>query len=173
MEIRQKTLRPSDVVVALQVALTPEHSLAYLAGAAKRSIGEVHNAEKRLRGAGLIDPERRIVEREPLLQFIRWGVPFAFPASTGGTTVGVATALIIEGPGLDEPERCEFVWPWRNGQSRGESLAPLHPRVPELAEQNPHLRMLLALVDLIRIGGVRERTAAVAELERIIRQPSH
>ena len=165
---RQKNLHPGDVVVALQLALTPGVALSDLADLAKRSIGEVHNALARLRTSGLVDPEARRIEREPLIQFIRWGVPYAFPPMTGGTTVGIATAVILNGPEAGEPAQSEFVWPTSAGTSRGESLVPLHPRVPELAEQNPRLRSLLALVDLIRIGGTRERAAAVAELERVL-----
>lgn len=165
---KQKTLRPGDVVVALQLALTPEASLNNLAVMAKRSIGEIHNALARLRASGLVDPEARRIEREPLIQFIRWGVPYAFPPTTGGATIGVATAVMLNDPGAAEPTQSEFVWPTSAGTSRGESLVPLHPRVPELAEQNPRLRALVALVDLIRIGGTRERAAAVAELERAL-----
>ena len=165
---KQKTLKPGDIVVALQLALTPETPLANLAESTKRSIGEVHNAIARLRTSGLLDPEFRRIEREPMIQFIRWGVPYAFPPTTGGTTVGIATAVILNGPEAGEPAHSEFVWPASMGTSRGESLVPLHPRVPELAETNPRLRALLAVVDLIRIGGTRERTAAVAELERVL-----
>lgn len=166
--IKQKTLRPGDIVVALQLALTPETPLVNLAESTKRSVGEVHNAIARLRTSGLVDPEARRIEREPLVQFIRWGVPYAFPPAMGGTTVGIATAVILNGPEATEPAHSEFVWPALGGTSRGESLVPLHPRVPELAKQNPRLRALLALVDLIRIGGTRERAAAVAELERVL-----
>lgn len=165
---KQKTLKPGDIVVALQLALTPETALSNLADATKRSIGEVHNAIGRLRTSGLVHPEARRIEREPLVQFIRWGVPYAFPPTIGGATVGIATAAILDGSEEAEPADSEFVWPASVGTSRGESLMPLHPRVPELADQNPRLRALLALVDLIRIGGARERAAAVAELERVL-----
>ena len=162
----QLSMRPGDVVVALQVAVTPGAPLIELAEASKRSIGEVHNSLGRLRTARLVAPEGRSVELEPLLQFIKWGVPVAYPAITGGTTIGIATAIIVGNPGFIEPTVCEFVWPFAHGTSRGESLTPLHPRVPEVAAGNPRLRILLSLVDLIRVGGVREQTAATAELER-------
>ena len=92
---KQKSLHPGDVVVALQLAITPEATLVSIAEHAKRSLGEAHNATKRLHSAGLLVPDSRGIEREPLLHFIRWGVPFAFPPEVGGTTVGVATAVVI------------------------------------------------------------------------------
>jgi hypothetical protein len=167
--MKQPNLHAGDIVVALQIAITPGVQLSGLAVSTRRSIGEVHNALGRLRLSGLVDPNIRKIDRAPLLQFIRWGIPFAFPAVTGGTTVGVATATLFIGHPGDEPAKCEFVWPAAYGRSRGESLLPLHSRVPEIAAHNAPLRTLLSLVDVARIGGARERTAALAELERLLR----
>ena len=166
--MRQKTLRPGDVVVALQVALTPDASLAALAERSGRSLGEVHNALARLRSAGLMDPERRRVEREPLMQFIRWGVPYAFPPVIGGTTVGVATGTLdtLADGTMATPASVEFVWASAEGTARGVVLEPLHPRVPDIAGRNGPLYGLLAAVDLIRVGGAREREAASAWIEQ-------
>jgi len=168
--MRQKTLRPGDVVVALQVALTPDTSLTVLAEQSGRSLGEVHNAIVRLRNAGLMDPGRRRVEREPLMQFVRWGVPYAFPPTIGGTTVGVATATldILTDGTIAAPAAVEFVWASAEGMSRGAALEPLHPRVPDIAGRNDPLCSLLAAVDLVRVGGAREREAASAWIERQI-----
>lgn len=166
--MRQQTLRPGDVVVALQVALSPEAPLAALAEQSGRSLGEVHNAIARLRTAGLMDPERRRVEREPLMQFVRWGVPYAYPPAIGGGTVGVATATLNTSAGgsVSAPEAVEFVWASAEGTSRGTALEPLHSRVPEIAGRNAPLYALLSAVDLIRVGGARERAAASAYIER-------
>ena len=169
--MRQQSLRPGDVVVALQLSITPGVQLQRLADDSGRSIGEVHNAIARLNASGLVDPVSRRIELEPFIQFVRWGVPFAFPPATGGLTVGMATArTVAEGP-TDEPAQTEFVWSLATGVSRGESIAPLHPRVPEIAGRNPVLRTLLSLVDLVRVGGTRERNAAMTEIERLL-QPS-
>ena len=171
--MRQQSLHPGDVVVALQLALHHERPLSEVAEGSARSIGEVHNAISRLRSARLVDPDTRRVEREPLLQFIRWGVAYAFPPAIGGPTVGVATASLDGSPSGTSgvPAQVEFVWPSAAGSSRGAALAPLHPRVPELAEHNPRLYALLAAVDLIRVGGARERTAASAHLARLLAEP--
>lgn len=169
--MRQQSLRPGDVVVALQLSITPGVHLRRLADDSGRSIGEVHNAIARLQASGLVDPASRRIEREPFVQFIRWGVPFAFPAATGGFTVGMATARTRDHGSTDEPVQTEFVWPLATGASRGESITPLHPRVPEIAGRNPTLRTLLSLVDLVRVGGTRERNAAMINIERLI-QPA-
>ncbi|MDA1081955.1 MAG: hypothetical protein O2973_09815 [Gemmatimonadetes bacterium] len=176
--MKQLSLRPGDVVVALQLALLPVSRLEDISSATLRSLGEVHNAVVRLRSARLLKPEAREVVREPLLNFIRWGVPFAFPAVVGGMALGVTTGVVpSSGLGANqsansaEVASSEFVWPSSTGTTRGQALVPLYARAPELVAINPALRTLLSLVDLIRIGGAREGSNAIAaiahELTRI------
>ena len=122
-----------------------------------------------------MDPERRRVEREPLVQFVRWGVPYAFPPAIGGATVGVATATlntVVDGT-TAAPAAAEFVWASGDGTSRGAALEPLHSRVPGIAGSNGPLYALLAAVDLIRVGGARERAAAAAQIERQLAGEPH
>lgn len=168
--MNQHILRPGDVVVAIQAALKPAKSLGELAVASARSIGEVHNAIRRLRAASLIEPDGRGVDRESLVQFIRWGVPVAFPAMIGSETVGFGTAKLAVSPGDDlvPAGDFEFVWPDSEGEARGVSLVPLHPRVTKIAIGNTKLFTALAAVDLVRVGGIRERTAAVDRLRQLL-----
>jgi hypothetical protein len=175
--MKQLALHPGDVVVAMQLAIAPEPVLAALAAGAGRSIGECHNALRRLRASGLVASERRTVEREPFLRFVDAGLRVAFPPTIGGETVGIATAF-IPGPApgwapADPPlglSTAEFVWPASGGATRGQALAPLHSRVISLTASNHELCNLLALLDLIRVGGAREHRDALeflrAELGR-------
>jgi hypothetical protein len=167
--VKQEKLSIGDVAVALAMATEPKSPLRRLSEVTCRSIGEVHNAERRLRLSRLLRPGSRSVEREPLFQFIRWGVPHAYPPATGPLTRGVVTARILE-EGAGVPEEAEFVWPHPDGLTRGQAFAPPYPRAPRLAIANPALHRLLALLDLVRIGGVREQAMAVSELERLTRQ---
>ena len=154
-----------DVAMALALAMDPSAPLKRLAELTCRSIGEVHNAERRLRAARLLRPDSRIVEREPLLRFIQWGVPHAYPPTIGAMAVGVATAQSL--PTNSEPTEAEFVWPTADGTTRGQAFAPPYPRAPQLITLNPRLRRLLSLVDLVRIGGARDQAAAITEIERM------
>ena len=60
----------------------------------------------------------------------------------------------------------KLVWPYPKGEERGQSVEPLYPTVVESAQQNPKLYELLALVDALRVGRVRERELAAIELEK-------
>lgn len=163
--MRQEKTSIGDVALALAMALEPEAPFKRLADLSCRSIGEVHNAERRLRAARLLRPDRRIVEREPLLRFIQWGVPHAYPPAIGGIAIGVATAQDVDSDG--EPAGAEFVWPTVGGKTRGQAFAPPYPRAPELVSVNPRLRRLLSLVDLVRIGGARDQAAALSRIEHL------
>jgi hypothetical protein len=57
------------------------------------------------------------------------------------------------------------VWPDPEGEVRGQSLLPLHPRLPAAARADPRLHELLALFDALRTGQARERTLATRLLE--------
>jgi hypothetical protein len=172
--MKQIQLHIGDISVGLALALAPQITLKGLADSCARSIGEVHNALNRLRAARLLVPDVRMVEREPLLRFIRWGVPHAFPPSIGPITRGIATARLVaaEEAGMPEPAEAEFVWPDPAGRTQGQAFAPPYPRAPRILSVNPELRRLLSVLDLVRVGGVREQEVAVEEIGRRLARPT-
>jgi hypothetical protein len=162
--MNQPTLRPSDIVVAYQLALTPREKFVQLANATGISAGECHNAVRRLRFSGLIIPDERRPVKELLQRFLTQGVPFAFPPVLGPGVPGVPTAHsspvfrgIIESPDV-------FVWPDADGTARGQSLIPLFPGAPALAARNTPLYELLTIVDAVRVGTTRTRKLAAEML---------
>ena len=163
------TLKPQDIAVALQLALTPGLTYAALAAATGISQGEVHNAVRRLRGARLVLADVTQVHGPALLEFLGSGVPYAFPADAGAESRGVPTAhaagVLGERFSTTEP----LVWPSVEGRVRGASVVPLYDGAAATAARNPALYELLALVDAVRLGRARERTRAKQVLrERII-----
>jgi len=160
---KQPTLRPSDLVVACQLALTPAAQFLQLAESIGLSAGECYNAVRRLRLARLILAEQRRPSSEILHQFLVQGAPFAFPPVLGTLTVGVSTAhsspvfrTIVEATE-------NLVWPHADGTARGPSLVPLFPGAPVLPARNQPLYELLTIVDALRVGTTRVRRIA-AEL---------
>lgn len=157
---RQPTLRPGDVVVALQLALTPSALFAELSATIGLSVGECHNAVRRLAMAGLLVPNSRRPVTELLARFLAHGVPHAFPPMVGQPSIGVPSAhsaSVFSGK-VASDER--FVWPDADGTERGLALVPLFPRAAETAKRNPALYDLLAIVDALRVGSARERKVA-------------
>ncbi len=170
--MKQPTLRPSDVVVACQLAITPEAIFLDIAKSTGLSAGECHNATRRLRLAQLILADERRPPVELLQQFLTHGVPFAFPAVIGPRVLGVPTAasafpfrdLVVVADG--------FVWPHADGTDRGQSLLPLFPGAPMLSFNNPPLYELLVLTDALRVGTARIRKLAGELLSHRLNTPA-
>lgn len=163
MTAKQITLRPGDIVVALQLALMPAAQFKQIAESTAISAGECHNAVRRLRLSSLILADERRPLRDSLHDFLVHGAPYAFPPVSGPAVLGVPTAHtspafngIIESPD-------GYVWPHADGTVRGDSLVPLYAGAPSLPRRNRELYELLAIVDALRVGTTRVRKVA-AEL---------
>lgn len=165
MATQSMVLRPHDVCVALQLVLSPEADFRSLASNVGLSLGETHNATKRLQAAQLVLSHRRAANRPRLLEFVLAGVPYAFPGELGPETLGVFTAH--SGPALRDEILAEdaVVWPSASGTERGAALAPLCPRAAELPEKNARLYRWLTAIDALRVGRARERKLAREILE--------
>jgi hypothetical protein len=160
MAARPLTLRPGDVAVVLQLVLAPELPYRELAAAAGVSLGEVHNAVRRLEAARLVRAGTRTAAASTLLEFLLHGVPHAFPGVVGAETRGVPTAHAAPPLAAQMAPTDPLVWPDPHGRVRGLALTPLYAGAPSRAAENPPLYELLALVDALRVGRARERRLA-------------
>ena len=159
---RQPTLKPVDIVVALQLTIAPDSTFSVLATAVGVSHGEAHNSFGRLRASRLTRPDQRAISTQRLVSFITSGVPVAFPAIFGPESRGVPTAhsAVPFRPHVafdDEP----LVWADVDGSTRGTTIIPLFPRAPALSRTNVPLYELLTLVDSIRIDRSTETATAI------------
>jgi len=171
-------LRPQDVAVALKIVLLEKRrqaqtesasglgvawTLAALAAETCLSIGEIHNAIRRLSASYLIRVDGRTVQRHNLTEFLFHGARYSFPPAIGGIARGVPTGLAI--PAIRE--RLLFnsseinVWPSPAGNAEGIALQPLYPAAPDAAVQDPDFYEMLALTDILR-GDVRVRDRQAA-----------
>ena len=104
-------------------------------------------------------------------EFLIHGVKYAFPVQRGETTRGLPTAYAaapLSSQIVDNGELAP-VWPDPEGEVRGTTLEPLHKIVPVAARKDPALYQLLALIDALRDGRVRERQRAERELSAQLR----
>ncbi len=146
--------------------------IAQVAGDLALSPSQVHASLRRLERSRLTDPQTGRPLLKAVEEFLIHGVKFSFPAQRGETTRGVPTAHAapplrdqIAGGGDLPP-----VWPDPNGEVRGVTLEPLHKAAPKAARTDPALYELLALIDALRDGRVRERHLAERELSVRLRR---
>ncbi len=159
-------MRPHDIAVLLKIVISGnDWQNKYLAEALSISQSEISYSLHRSSVAGLIDPTKRKVMRQTLLEFIQFGLPYVFPAERGGIARGVPTAYsapIMKGAIVSNDQ---LVWPYANGSARGETILPIYPNAIQAALNDPELYDLLALIDVMRIGRVREKEIAIGFLK--------
>jgi DNA-binding Lrp family transcriptional regulator len=163
-------LKPQDIVVVLKLSgfSGKRPPFSRIAKELCMSVSEVHAAVKRAQSAHLLHgPE--LYDRpngKALEEFLIHGLKYVFPANHGAMTRGLPTSYAAEPlrryiRAGDEPLP---VWPDPSGPVRGATFEPLYRNVPEAAKRDSHLYELLALLDAIRDGRVRERKIAEKEL---------
>jgi len=170
--VTQESLRPADVVALLAVHVQPgSWTFSRLGELLGVSTSRVHDSLKRCAHADLYEPAGRRVRTRNLEVFLVNGVRFAFPATVGAAALGIPTGAF--GPPLKDVLSAgglPYVWAHVGPDSvNGQTVTPLHPNVPQVALREPLLYELLALVDSLRLGGSRERTAAEEELKQRLR----
>ena len=137
------------------------------------SHSEVSEGLKRAVASRLITPDDHRPRLRPLEELLVHGVKYVFPPERGGLTRGMPTAYAA-------PPLCSLiasasdppVWPHPMGEVRGYAFSPLYRTVPEAAARDRRLYELLALVDVLRDGNVRESALAVGELKQRLQEAS-
>lgn len=151
-----------DIVVLAHLASAPGgRTVRHLAEELEMPSASVHRSLKTLQEAGLYFHERGVIARKSAHELLAIGMKYMFPPRILGEGRGVPTAWSASP--IDEQfigANSTYVWPHLESKSIGLRVTPLDPRVPELALANPALGELLALIDVVRIGGVRERQVA-------------
>ena len=151
---------------------------ASVAAAVEISTSEVHDALKRCRSAQLVVPmrETEIVSKKHFYDLLVFAVPRIFYAVRGGLDLGWPTGvqlptLLPSFEGLrPEPlkDALPLVWPDPKGTTRGETLLPIYPSVPEAARKDAGLYELLALIDVVRLGDLKHKKKAMELLAKRI-----
>lgn len=163
-------MRPQDIVVLLKVIINGDQPWQNkdLAIALFLSPAEISLSFQRSVMAGLIDRGKKGVHRQTLMEFIEFGLHVVFPVVPGGIVNGLATAH--SHPYIQQYIKSErvYVWPDAMGKQRGETILPLYDNVVHAAMADPELYKMLALIDVIRVGKVRELKIAIGELHRLI-----
>ncbi len=107
--------------------------------------------------AKLISADKRVVFKTALYNFIEHGLKFVFPAEPGSVVRGLPTAH--SAPVLKDlfVADDQYVWPSADGKVKGQAINPLYPNQVKAVLADENLYDMLALVDAIRVGKVREQ----------------
>ncbi|MFB6455976.1 hypothetical protein ACE38W_11955 [Chitinophaga sp. Hz27] len=161
-------MRPQDIAVLLKIIISPGKWMQKdIAAALFLSAAEVNNSLQRSKLAELIDKTGRKVMRRTLLEFIQYGLPHVFPAIRGSAAKGLPTAYSapIMSKFFIRDQSDNLVWADPKGTVKGESISPLYPNIIKAALHDPELYELLILVDVMRVGKVREKEVAMKLLK--------
>ena len=174
---KSPNLRPVDIPVALHLLLCPSKTYGDVAHGLDISTSTAHEAVQRLIYAGLAtrtagDP--RSVNVAALLEFLKHGVRYAFPAQRKPQRRGVPTAHAA--PALSghlDPDIEPVVWPSSRGDVVGAAIDPLLAGAAELPLRCPAVYDALTLVDAMRVGTARDRGVAIKLLTERLEAAAH
>ena len=163
-------MRPQDIVILLKIISKGNLSWQNkdLANELFISQSEISDSLNRSLVAGLINSEKKKVHRKSLLEFIEHGLQYVFPTMPGSMVNGIYTAhshLFMKQHFSGETE---YVWPEARGEVRGFAIEPLYKEVVNAVKLDARLYLMLALIDVIRVGKVRELNVAIIELQKLI-----
>ncbi len=163
-------MRPQDIVILLKILCYGSENWYNkdLANELFLSGAEVSNALQRSALSGLIDSDRKRVRVQTVHEFLIYGLPYVFPEQPGSITRGIPTAH--SHPFMKEKFISEQQYVWADGESdeRGLSVRPLYAGAVNAAKKDQKLYLMLALVDVLRMGRAREKKIAIVGLEKLM-----
>jgi len=159
-------MKPHDVVVLLKIiSLEKSWSSKDLAHSLCLSNSTITQSLHRSIIAKLISPDKQVVFKTALYDFIEHGLKYVFPAEPGIVVRGLPTAH--SAPILKDYFVFDnyYVWPSDDGKIKGYAIAPLYANQVTAALNDQNLYDSLALVDAIRAGKIREQKKALELLK--------
>jgi len=169
-------MRPQDIVVLLKIVLLGKKEWQYqdLGRSLYISGAEINASLNRSRAAGLIDYNRKRVNKLALLEFLEHGLQYVFPVEPGPLSKGIPTAHSHPAMKKNIISESIYVWPDLKGKECGQSIDPLYLNQVKAAIEDPSLYEVLATIDILRAGKSREIKLGLIHLKKIlsIEQPS-
>lgn len=163
-------MRPQDIVILLKIISKGNTPWRHqdLSNELFISQSEISESLNRNQFAGLIGGDKKKVHRQSLLNFIEYGLRYVYPAKPGSMVNGIYTAH--SHPFMQQQFKSEinYVWPAERGPVRGLSIEPLYKEVVKAVILDENLYKMLALIDVVRVGRMRELQIAFEELNKMI-----
>ena len=164
-------MRPQDVAILLKIISLDGKpwQMAGLSNLLRISASEISESLNRSQIANLIDYHKKNVNRQNFFEFLEHGVSYVFPQQPGAMVRGLPTAH--SHPSMKEVfiSDINYVWPDNKGTIMGLMIEPFYPKQVEAAKEDEVYYNLLAMVDVIRVGKVREVKYAINEMKKFVR----
>jgi len=169
-------LKPQDTLLALKYcSMNQSDQMSSVRGISESisiSPGEVSKGTRRLVASKLVVERagRMYAESGALLEWLCYGVRYAYPQESVGYGRGMATSWNC--PVLESeisPPSPPWVWPVQGGDVEGALIRPIHNSVPLATSRDEWLYRVMALLEAVRGGKPRELAIARDMLVKIIR----
>jgi DNA-binding Lrp family transcriptional regulator len=163
-------MRPHDIAILLKIASKGKESwyMKDLARELNISSSEISESIHRSVIAGLISTDKKTINKLALLDFLKFGLRYVYPQRPGSLVRGIGTSISASPLNNEIMSNEQFVWAYAKGNIRGQAIEPLHPKTPEACLRDEKYYELMALIDAIRIGKVREQKIAFNMLKERI-----
>jgi predicted transcriptional regulator len=167
---KQSGMRPHDIVILLKIIAKGDKQwlMKDLAQELEISSSEVSESLNRSVYSGLLKSNKKEVLKMALLEFLQYGLKYIYPQQPGALVRGMPTAYSASPLNKTIVSEEAVVWPYVDGTVRGQAITPLYEKAPIAALRDPVFYELLALVDALRVGRVREKNIALVELKNRI-----
>lgn len=155
-------MRPHDVAILLKIASKGQDKwyMKDLAYELSISGSEISESINRSVIGGLTSGDKVTLKKLALLDFLKCGLRYVYPAQPGPMVRGIGTAHSALPLSKEIMSDEHFVWTYGKGNMRGQAIEPLHPKTPEACAKDSKYYELIALADALRIGKVREQNIA-------------
>ena len=165
-------MRPQDIAILLKIVMLGKNEWQYqdLARSLCISGAEVNASLNRSKLAGLIDYNRKRVNKQALYEFLEHGIQYVFPIHPGALSKGIPTAHshpVIKDQIVSESV---FVWPDSNGTEIGQTIEPLFNTQVKAIKEDSALYEVLSLIEILRVGKTREKNIALQQLKKVLEQ---
>ncbi len=169
-------MRPQDIVVLLKILCYNSDNWynKQLANDLFLSTAEISNSLQRLAVSGLIDTDKKKVRTQALHDFLIYGIQYVFPQRPTGLSRGIPTAHSHPFMRSLFSSDQVYVWPDADSDEKGLAIQPLYPEVVRAVKKDETLYLMLALIDVLRVGKAREKVMAINKLKELFEhEPSH
>jgi hypothetical protein len=163
-------MRPQDIAILLKLLALKdkEWQLTGLSHELYISISEISESLNRSRLAKLIDYDKKKVSRHNLMEFLEHGIKYVFPQQPGTMVRGIPTAHSQQATKGNFVSEINYVWPDPKGKTMGLLIEPLYPKQVHAIKMDAFFYELMALLDMVRVGKIREVNYAVEQLKKYI-----